>query len=113
MTPGGKRPFPAASPGVSYALFYTTMREDHAQVVAHRAWPAPRQFRGRRAATGAEATLMAGARGSLSLSDCRAADGFPIGFQIAGRHMEEAVALRAGHAFQEAIEWHKRRPPFT
>jgi amidase len=34
----------------------------------------------------------------------------PVGFQLVARHFEEALALRAGHAFQQATGWHRRRP---
>lgn len=37
--------------------------------------------------------------------------GLPIGFQIAGPRLAEATALRAGHAFQQVTDWHRRRPP--
>ncbi|HEX7044599.1 MAG TPA: amidase [Burkholderiales bacterium] len=37
--------------------------------------------------------------------------GVPVGFQLIGRHFEEALLLRCGHAFQEATDWHRRRPP--
>jgi amidase len=36
--------------------------------------------------------------------------GLPIAFQLVSRHMEEDLLLRAGHAFQLATDWHKRRP---
>jgi amidase len=36
--------------------------------------------------------------------------GAPIGFQLVGRHFEEDLVLRAGHAFQRATDWHKARP---
>ena len=39
------------------------------------------------------------------------ADGMPVGFQLVGRHFDEALVLRAGHAFQHATDWHTRRPP--
>jgi amidase len=39
------------------------------------------------------------------------ASGMPIGFQLVGRHFDEALVLRAGHAFQGATDWHTRRPP--
>ena len=39
------------------------------------------------------------------------ASGLPIGFQLVGRHFDEALVLRAGHAFQDATDWHTRRPP--
>lgn len=38
-------------------------------------------------------------------------EGLPIGFQLVGRHFEEGLTLRAGHAFQLASDWHLRRPP--
>jgi aspartyl-tRNA(Asn)/glutamyl-tRNA(Gln) amidotransferase subunit A len=37
-------------------------------------------------------------------------DGLPIGLQIAARRWQEATALRVGHAFQQATDWHQRRP---
>jgi amidase len=37
--------------------------------------------------------------------------GTPIGFQFVSRHMEEGLLLRAGHAFQQATDWHRRHPP--
>jgi amidase len=47
---------------------------------------------------------------SLTLPGGKTADGLPVGFQIVGRHMEEALVLRAGYAFQEVTDWHRRRP---
>ncbi|HKU95959.1 MAG TPA: amidase [Vineibacter sp.] len=38
------------------------------------------------------------------------AKGLPVAFQLVSRHMEEDLLLRAGHAFQLATDWHKRRP---
>ena len=35
----------------------------------------------------------------------------PISLQLAGRPFEEATVLRAGHAYEQATEWHTRRPP--
>jgi aspartyl-tRNA(Asn)/glutamyl-tRNA(Gln) amidotransferase subunit A len=37
--------------------------------------------------------------------------GLPLSLQIAGRVFEEATVLRAGHAYQQATDWHTRRPP--
>ena len=36
--------------------------------------------------------------------------GLPIGLQFAGRPWAEATVLRVGYAFQQATEWHTRRP---
>jgi amidase len=47
---------------------------------------------------------------SLTLPGGETKDGMPIGFQIVGRHLEEALILRAGHAFQQVTQWHARRP---
>jgi aspartyl-tRNA(Asn)/glutamyl-tRNA(Gln) amidotransferase subunit A len=38
-------------------------------------------------------------------------DGLPIGLQIAGRPFDEETVLRAAHAYEQATEWHTRRPP--
>jgi amidase len=48
---------------------------------------------------------------TLTLPGNKTSDGLPVGFQIVGRHLDEALVLRAGHAFQQATEWHRRRPP--
>lgn len=37
-------------------------------------------------------------------------DGLPIGVQILGAQYDEARVLQAGHAYQQATEWHKRVP---
>jgi aspartyl-tRNA(Asn)/glutamyl-tRNA(Gln) amidotransferase subunit A len=37
--------------------------------------------------------------------------GLPVGFQLAGRPLDEATLLRAAHAYQRATPWWKRRPP--
>lgn len=36
--------------------------------------------------------------------------GLPVGFQLVGPHLSEAILLRAGHAFQQATAWHTRHP---
>ncbi len=36
--------------------------------------------------------------------------GVPISMQIVGKHAAEAVLCAAGHAFQQATDWHLRRP---
>jgi amidase len=37
--------------------------------------------------------------------------GLPIGFQLVGPDFSEDSLLRAGTAFQQATDWHRRRPP--
>jgi amidase len=48
---------------------------------------------------------------TITLPGGATAAGMPVGFQLVGRNLEEATVLRAGHAFQTATDWHKRRPP--
>jgi aspartyl-tRNA(Asn)/glutamyl-tRNA(Gln) amidotransferase subunit A len=36
--------------------------------------------------------------------------GLPIGLQIMGGAFDEATALRVAHAYEQATEWHTRRP---
>ena len=38
-------------------------------------------------------------------------NGLPIGLQLAGRWWDEATVLRAAHAYEQATDWHTRRPP--
>ncbi|MFC2024975.1 Asp-tRNA(Asn)/Glu-tRNA(Gln) amidotransferase subunit GatA [Chloroflexota bacterium] len=38
------------------------------------------------------------------------ADGLPIGMQIIGKPFSEETLLKIAHAYQQATEWHKRRP---
>ena len=35
----------------------------------------------------------------------------PVGLQILGKHFDDATVLRAGHAYEQATEWHLRKPP--
>ena len=36
--------------------------------------------------------------------------GLPIGLQIAGPHWAEAAVLQLAHAYEQATDWHKRKP---
>ena len=38
------------------------------------------------------------------------ADGLPIGLQIIGKPFSEETILKIAHAYQQATEWHKRKP---
>jgi Asp-tRNA(Asn)/Glu-tRNA(Gln) amidotransferase A subunit family amidase len=37
--------------------------------------------------------------------------GLPISLQLAGRPFDELTVLRAAHAYEQATDWHTRRPP--
>jgi len=39
------------------------------------------------------------------------ANGLPLSLQIVCSGYDEATALRIGWAYQEATDWHERRPP--
>ncbi|MBU3738377.1 MAG: Asp-tRNA(Asn)/Glu-tRNA(Gln) amidotransferase subunit GatA [Rhodoferax sp.] len=39
------------------------------------------------------------------------AGGLPVGLQLIGPHLQEARLLNAAHRFQQATDWHLRRPP--
>ena len=36
--------------------------------------------------------------------------GMPIGLQIIGKHFDEATILRLAYAYEQATEWHRRKP---
>jgi aspartyl-tRNA(Asn)/glutamyl-tRNA(Gln) amidotransferase subunit A len=38
------------------------------------------------------------------------ADGLPAGLQIMGGAFDEETVLRVAHAYEQATEWHTRRP---
>jgi aspartyl-tRNA(Asn)/glutamyl-tRNA(Gln) amidotransferase subunit A len=48
---------------------------------------------------------------ALALPCGFASAGLPLSLQLAGRPFDEATVLRAGHAYQQATDWHRRRPP--
>jgi Asp-tRNA(Asn)/Glu-tRNA(Gln) amidotransferase A subunit family amidase len=41
------------------------------------------------------------------------AEGLPIGLQVAGKRFDEAGVLRAAYAYEQATDWHTRRPPWA
>ena len=48
---------------------------------------------------------------ALSVPNGFTASGLPLSLQIACRPYDEATALRIGWAYQQATDWHERRPP--
>ncbi len=42
---------------------------------------------------------------------CGFVDGLPVGLQFIGKPFDEATLLRVGYAYQQATDWHTRRPP--
>ncbi len=36
--------------------------------------------------------------------------GLPLSFQLVGRHLDEALLVRAGHAYQQITDWHRKHP---
>jgi aspartyl-tRNA(Asn)/glutamyl-tRNA(Gln) amidotransferase subunit A len=38
-------------------------------------------------------------------------DGLPVGLQIVGKAFDEAGVLRVAQAYEQATDWHRRRPP--
>jgi aspartyl-tRNA(Asn)/glutamyl-tRNA(Gln) amidotransferase subunit A len=38
-------------------------------------------------------------------------DGRPIGLQIVGRPFDELTVLQTAYAYEQATDWHRRRPP--
>jgi aspartyl-tRNA(Asn)/glutamyl-tRNA(Gln) amidotransferase subunit A len=47
---------------------------------------------------------------ALALPCGFSSSGLPLSLQIAGRAFEEATVLRAGQAYEQATDWHTRRP---
>ncbi len=50
---------------------------------------------------------------ALSLPCGFSKDGLPVGLMIAGPHFSEGKVLALAYAFQQATDWHKRRPDLT
>jgi aspartyl-tRNA(Asn)/glutamyl-tRNA(Gln) amidotransferase subunit A len=48
---------------------------------------------------------------ALSLPCGFGGNGMPIGLQIIGRPFDEAGIVQVAHAYEQATEWHRKRPP--
>ena len=48
---------------------------------------------------------------TVSVPSGFSSDGLPIGMQLAARPFEDALALQVAYAYEQATDWHKRRPP--
>jgi amidase len=48
---------------------------------------------------------------TLSLPAGFSDDGLPHGIQLVGPLLGEAVLCQVGHTYEQATEWHRRRPP--
>ncbi|MBE0576735.1 MAG: Asp-tRNA(Asn)/Glu-tRNA(Gln) amidotransferase subunit GatA [Desulfuromonadales bacterium] len=49
---------------------------------------------------------------AISLPCGFSANNLPIGLQLIGKPFDEMTLLRTAHAFEQATEWHKRKPDF-
>src|SRR5262249_44385707 len=49
----------------------------------------------------------------LALPNGFGRNGLPLGMQILGRPFGETTILRIGHAYEQATDWHLRRPAFV
>jgi aspartyl-tRNA(Asn)/glutamyl-tRNA(Gln) amidotransferase subunit A len=50
---------------------------------------------------------------ALSLPAGHSRDGLPIGVQLMGAPFADATLVRLGRAFQQATDWHLRRPDLS
>jgi aspartyl-tRNA(Asn)/glutamyl-tRNA(Gln) amidotransferase subunit A len=41
------------------------------------------------------------------------ADNLPVGMQIIGKPFSEETLLRIAFAYEQATDWHKRKPPLS
>ena len=48
---------------------------------------------------------------ALSINCGFTSDGLPVGLQLVGRPYDEPTVFRAAYAYEQATDWHTRRPP--
>jgi len=47
---------------------------------------------------------------TISLPGGFTSKGLPLSFQLVGRPLDEVLLVRAGHAYQQWTDWHRRHP---
>lgn len=40
-------------------------------------------------------------------------EGLPLGFHVGGRPFEDGLVLKVAHVYQQATDWHRKRPPMA
>jgi aspartyl-tRNA(Asn)/glutamyl-tRNA(Gln) amidotransferase subunit A len=70
-----------------------------------------KEYDARAAATRFTREFNASGHPALALPCGFDAEGLPIGLQVVGRLWDEAAVLHVGYAYEQATEWHTRRPP--
>jgi Asp-tRNA(Asn)/Glu-tRNA(Gln) amidotransferase A subunit family amidase len=48
---------------------------------------------------------------TLTMPNGFTTNGLPLSFQFVGRQLDESLLVRAGYAYQQATDWHRRHPP--
>ena len=48
---------------------------------------------------------------TLSVPCGLSSEGLPLSLQLVGKHLEEWLICRIGHAYEQATEWHDLHPP--
>jgi len=70
-----------------------------------------KEYDARAAATRFTREFNASGHPALAIPCGADSQGLPIGLQIIGRLWDEAAVLHVGYAYEQATEWHTRRPP--
>jgi aspartyl-tRNA(Asn)/glutamyl-tRNA(Gln) amidotransferase subunit A len=59
-------------------------------------------------------TIAANLGGICGMSvPCGFSDGMPVGLQLLGPSLGEPAILQTAYAFEQATDWHTRRPEFS
>ena len=93
VAPTSHRPAPAIA---AFTAPITTKAEAAARFFTRRSFTTPASLAGAPA---------------LAVPCGFSASGLPLSLQVIGRRFDDATVLRAGHAYEQATDWHRRRPP--